>query len=38
LTLEHAILSNLLQTVAAAAWLGIAMVILIAGKEIKRFF
>jgi hypothetical protein len=36
LTLEHAILSNILQVVAASAWIGLAVVIAIAGRELKR--
>ena len=37
LTLEHAILSNILQVVAASAWIGLGIVIVIAGRELKRY-
>lgn len=36
LSLEYAILSNMVQVVAAGAWIGIGIVIAIAGRELKR--
>jgi hypothetical protein len=37
LTLQHDILSNILQVLVAAAWIGIGIVIVTAGRELKRY-
>lgn len=37
LTLQHDIMSNIAQVLAASAWIGIGIVIAIAAKELKRY-